>query len=62
RLVEAYDRFFETWPGRLLVIEVSTLDFVRSEADFAAVRALIEHKAAEIEGGQRELALEPEAR
>lgn len=62
RLVEAYDRFFETWPGRLLVIEVSTLDFVRSEADFAAVRALIEHKAAEIEAGQRELALEPEAR
>ena len=62
RLVEAYDRFFETWPGRLLVIEGSTLDFVRSEADFAAVRALIEHKAAEIEAGQRELALEPEAR
>jgi deoxyadenosine/deoxycytidine kinase len=62
RLTEAYDRFFETWPGRLLVIEVSVLDFVRSEADFAAVRALVEHKAAEIEGGQRELALEPEAR
>src|SRR5919106_5564157 len=50
RLTEAYDRFFETWPGRLLVIEVSVLDFVRSEADFAAVRALVEHKAAEIEG------------
>ena len=33
-----------------------------SEADYAAVRALIEHKAAEIEDGQRELALEPEAR
>ena len=62
RLVEAYDRFFETWPGRLLVIEVSTLDFVRSDADFAAVRALVEHRAAEIEAGQRELALEPEAR
>lgn len=62
RLTEAYDRFFETWPGRLLVIEVSALDFVRSEADFAAVRALVEHKAAEIEGGQRELALEPEVR
>ncbi len=61
RLTGAYDRFFETWPGRLLVIEVSALDFVRSEADFAAVRALVEHKVAEIEGGQRELALEPEA-
>lgn len=62
RLVEAYDRFFLEWPGRLLVIDVSRLDFVSSEADFAAVRALVEHKAAEIEGGQRELALEPEAR
>ena len=62
RLTEAYDRFFEKWQGRLLVIEVSALDFVRSEADFAAVRALVEHKAAEIEAGQRELALEPEAR
>ena len=59
RLVDAYDRFFETWPGRLLVIEVSALDFVGSEADYAAVRALVEHKAAEIEAGQRELALEP---
>jgi deoxyguanosine kinase len=62
RLAEAYDRFFDGWPGRLLVIEVSALDFVGSEADYAAVRALIEHKAAEIEDGQRELALEPEAR
>jgi deoxyguanosine kinase len=62
RLVEAYDRFFETWPGRLLVIEVSALDFVGSEADYAAVRALVAHKAAEIEAGQQELALEPEPR
>ena len=62
RLTEAYDRFFETWPGRLLVIEVSALDFVGSEADYAAVRALVEHKAAEIEAGQRELELEPGAR
>ncbi|HYO48086.1 MAG TPA: deoxynucleoside kinase [Gemmatimonadota bacterium] len=60
RLVEAYERFFEAWPGRLLAIDVSRLDFVSSEADFAAVRALVEHKAAEIEDGQRELALEPE--
>ena len=62
RLAEAYDRFFEAWPGKLLVIEVSALDFVGSEADYAAVRALVEHKAAEIEAGQRELALEPGAR
>jgi deoxyadenosine/deoxycytidine kinase len=59
RLVEAYDRFFSEWPGRLLVIDVSRLDFVGSEADYAAVRALVEHRAAEIEAGQRELALGP---
>ena len=57
RLVEAYDLFFEAYPARLLVIDVSRLDYVGSEADFAAVRALIEHKTAEIEAGQRELAL-----
>jgi deoxyadenosine/deoxycytidine kinase len=62
RLVDAYDRFFLEWPGRLLVIDVSQLDFVSSEADFAAVRALVEHKAAEIEAGQRELALGLETR
>lgn len=60
RLVEAYERFFLEWPGRLLVIDVSQLDFVGSEADFAAVRALVEYKAAEIAAGQRELALDPE--
>lgn len=60
RLVEAYERFFLEWPGRLLVIDVSRLDFVGSEADFAAVRALVEYKAAEIAAGQRELALDPE--
>lgn len=58
RLVEAYDRFFEAYPARLLVVDVSLLDFVGSEADFASVRALIEHKAAEIEAGQGELAFE----
>ena len=62
RLVEAYERFFLEWPGRLLVIDVSQLDFVGSEADFAAVRALVEYKAAEIAAGQRELALDPELR
>ncbi|HEY7472432.1 MAG TPA: deoxynucleoside kinase [Gemmatimonadota bacterium] len=60
RLVGAYDRFFLEWPGRLLVIDVSRLDFVGSDADFASVRALVEHRAAEIEAGQRELALDPE--
>lgn len=59
RLVAAYDRFFVEWPGRLLVIDVSRLDFVGSEADYASVRALVEHRAAEIEAGQRELALGP---
>jgi len=58
RLVEGYDRFFTDYPAPLLVVDVSRLDFVRSEADFAAVRARIEHKAAEIEDGQRELALD----
>ena len=62
RLVEAYERFFLEWTGRLLVIDVSALDFVGSEADFAAVRALVEHKAAEIAAGQRELALDTEPR
>ncbi|HUF90073.1 MAG TPA: deoxynucleoside kinase [Gemmatimonadota bacterium] len=61
RLVDAYDRFFEEYPARLLVVDVTRLDFVGSEADFAAVRALIEHKAGEIEAGQRELALEGRA-
>lgn len=62
RLVDAYDRFFAEWPNRLLVIDVSRLDFVGSEADYAAVRALVEHRAAEIEGGQGELALAPSSR
>jgi deoxyadenosine/deoxycytidine kinase len=60
RLVDAYDRFFLEWTGRLLVIDVSRLDFVGSEADFASVRALVQHRAAEIEAGQGELALDPE--
>ena len=58
RLNVAYDRFFEFYDrARLLVIDVSDLDFVRSEADFAAVRAQIDHKIAMIESGQRELGL-----
>jgi deoxyadenosine/deoxycytidine kinase len=58
RLNLAYDRFFDVYDlARLLVIEVSQLDFVRSDADYAAVRALIDHKVATIESGQRELGL-----
>jgi deoxyguanosine kinase len=58
RLNVAYDRYFDAFNlARLLVIEVSRLDFVRSDADFAAVRALIDHKVATIEAGQWELGL-----
>jgi deoxyguanosine kinase len=58
RLNAAYDAFFDLYDrGRMLVIDVSDLDFVRSEADFAAVRALIDHKVAMMEAGQRELGL-----
>ena len=57
RLVESYDRFFAAWPARRLVFDVSRLDFVGSEADYAAVRALVAHRIAEIEAGQGELAL-----
>jgi len=58
RVNVAYDRYFDAFDlARLLVIEVSRLDFVRSDADFAAVRALIAHKVATIEAGQWELGL-----
>lgn len=58
RLNGAYDAFFDLRDhARLLVIDVSDLDFVRSEADFASVRALIDHKVAMMEAGQRELGL-----
>lgn len=59
RLNRAYDRFFfDQWDGgRLLTIEVSRLDFVGSDADFAAVTAMIDHKVAMIEAGQGELDL-----
>lgn len=62
RLVEAYDRFFEEYDeARLLAIDVSQLDFVRSEADYAAVSAMILHKVAAIEAGQGELDFAREA-
>lgn len=58
RLNHAYDRFFAGYDAtRLLVVDVSDLDFVRSEADYAALQAMIEHKVATIESGQRELEL-----
>ena len=58
RLNAAYDAFFDLYDrGKLLIIDVSDLDFVRSEADYAAVRALIDHKVAMMEAGQHELGL-----
>lgn len=55
RLNRAYDRFFEEWEGgRLLTIDVSRLDFVGSDADYAAVKVMIDHKVAMIEAGQGE--------
>lgn len=56
RLNAAYDAFFAGYgDARLLTIDVSRLDFVRSDADFAAVSAMVEHKVATIEEGQGEL-------
>ncbi len=58
RLNAAYERHFTSRdPVRLLTIDVSRLDFVGSDADYAAVRAMIEHKAAMLEAGQRDLGL-----
>ena len=57
RVSAGYGRFFAEYPGQLLTIDLTRLDFVGSDADFAAVRAMIEHKIAMIEAGQRELDL-----
>lgn len=58
RLNRAYDAFFDEYPAtRLLTIDVSRLDFVRREADYAAVRAMLDHRIAAIEAGQGELDL-----
>lgn len=58
RLNRAYDDFFDDYRAtRLLTIDVSRLDFVRSEADYASVRAMLDHKVAAIESGQGELDL-----
>jgi deoxyadenosine/deoxycytidine kinase len=55
RVNASYERFFATYPGRLLTIDVSQLDFVWSDADFAAVRAMVDHRMAALEAGQGEL-------
>lgn len=55
RVNAGYERFFATYPGRLLTIDVSQLDFVWSDADFAAVRAMVDHRIATVEAGQGEL-------
>lgn len=58
RLNRSYDRFFAEYDrAHLLVVDVSELDFVRSEADYTAMRALLDHKLATIEAGQGELGL-----
>jgi len=58
RLNRAYDAFFADYPAvPLLTIDVSRLDFVRSEADYAAVRAMLDHRVAALESGQGELDL-----
>jgi deoxyadenosine/deoxycytidine kinase len=57
RVNTSYERFFATYPGRLLTIDVSQLDFVWSDADFAAVRAMVDHRIATVEAGQGELDL-----
>lgn len=58
RLNEAYDEFFSAYEGPLLTIDVTRLDFVRSDADYAAIRALAGHRIAAIEAGQQELILQ----
>lgn len=62
RLNDAYDAFFDGFQAtRLLTIDVSRLDFVGSEADWATVLAMVRHRVATIEAGQRELDLLGEA-
>ncbi len=57
RLNEAYERYFDDYQHDLLTIDVTRLDFVRSDADYAAVRALIDYRVGAIEAGQQELEL-----
>ncbi len=57
RVNAGYEHFFAEYPAELLTIDLRWLDFVSSDADFAAVRAMIEHKVAMIEAGQGELDL-----
>lgn len=62
RLNDAYERFFEVYSGPLLAIDVTRLDFVRSEADYAAIRTVVEQRIAAIESGQQALDLAPSGR
>lgn len=56
RLNRSYDRYFDAWEGNdLLTIDVSRLDFVGSDADYAAVTAMIDYKVATLEAGQQSL-------
>ncbi len=57
RLNDAYERYFDGYQHDLLTIDVTRLDFVRSDADYAAVRALIDYRVGAIEAGQQELEL-----
>lgn len=57
RVAAGYERFFAGYSGELLTIDLTSLDFMASDADFTAVRALVEHKFGMIEAGQRELEL-----
>ncbi len=57
RLNDAYERYFDAYSHDLLTIDVTRLDFVRSDADYAAVRALIDYRVGAIEAGQQELEL-----
>jgi deoxyguanosine kinase len=57
RINDAYERYFDGYQHDLLTIDVTRLDFVRSDADYAAVRALIDYRVGAIEAGQQELEL-----
>ncbi|MGH7564838.1 MAG: deoxynucleoside kinase [Gemmatimonadota bacterium] len=59
RVNAGYDRFFAEYPGELLTIDLTWLDFVGSDADFGAVRAMVEHKIGTLEAGQGVLDLLP---
>lgn len=57
RLNQAYERFFDGYRGQLLTIDVSGLDFVANEPDYAAIRSRVDHRIAMANAGQQELDL-----